>query len=404
MGVVVSRPGVSHDPQWARWEADPSRPAWTVGIEEEVMLVDPERWTLAYRLDDVLPVLSSALTKRMSAETHACTLELAGGVHTGVRAAVGELAALRVKLADELGPLGLRAAVAGTHPFAQGEDTEVSGSARYQILYEKMRELARREPTFALHVHVGVPDPELAILAADRLRAHLPLVLAASGNSPYWRGRDSGMASFRTPLFQGFPRSGIPRRFGSYDAYVEAVDVMLRAEIFPEPTFIWWDVRVQPRLGTVEVRIPDAQTTVADATGIAALIQALVRLEATEGYATRELVEAHELLEENRFIAARDGMDARLVDVATASQVPVRVQLEELLAACTPHAEDLGSVAELEQLRALMRSPGYARQREMVQRVGLSGLVESLAMAFVEKVSGTPGPAETAGSHARDSR
>jgi glutamate---cysteine ligase / carboxylate-amine ligase len=368
------------------------------------MLVDPERWALAYRLDDVLPVLSSALTKRMSAETHACTLELEGGVHTGVRAAVGEVAALRLKLAGELAPLGLRAAVAGTHPFAQGEDTEVSGGARYQLLYEKMRELARREPTFALHVHVGIPDPELAILVADRLRAHLPLILAASGNSPYWRGRDSGMASFRTPLFQGFPRSGIPRRFGSYDAYVDAVDVMLRAEIFPEPTFIWWDVRVQPRLGTVEVRIPDAQTTVADMAGIAALIQALVRLEATEGYAAPELVGAQEVLEENRFIAARDGMDARLVDVGTASQVPVRGQLEELLAACTPHAEDLGSVAELEHLRVLMRSPGYARQRATVQEAGLSGLVESLAAAFVEEMSDRPAPAETAGSRARDSR
>jgi glutamate---cysteine ligase / carboxylate-amine ligase len=384
---------MSHEPEWARWGADPSRPAWTVGIEEEIMLLDPERWSLAYRLDDVLPVLSDGLTVNMSAETHACTLELAGGIHTSVREAVGELAALRAKLAEELTPLGLRAAVAGTHPFAQGEDTEISGGERYQVLYEKMRELARREPTFALHVHVGVPDPELAILAADRLRAHLPLILAASGNSPYWRGRDTGMASFRTPLFQGFPRAGVPRRFGSYGAYVDAVDVMLRAEIFPEPTFIWWDVRVQPRLGTVEVRIADAQTTVGASAGIAALIQALVRLEATDGYAPPELVGAHEVLEENRFIAARDGLDARLVDVKTASQVPVRKQLEELLAVCEPHADDLGSRAELDELRLLMESPGAARQRAAVRESGLGGLVASLASAFVEQETETPASA-----------
>jgi len=357
------------------------------------MLLDPERWALAYRLDDVLPVLSTELTRKMSAETHSCTLELAGGVHTGVRAAVGEVAALRARLAEELAPLGLRAAVAGTHPFAQGEDTEVSGGERYQVLYDKMRELARREPTFALHVHVGVPDPELAILAADRMRAHLPLILAASGNSPYWRGRDSGMASFRTPLFQGFPRSGVPRRFGSYRAYIEAVDIMLRAEIFPEPTFIWWDVRVQPRLGTVEVRIADAQTTVAATAGLTALIQALVRLEATEGYAPPELVGAQEVLEENRFIAARDGMDACLIDVASASQVPVRQQLEELLAVCEPHADDLGSRAELDQLRALMESPGAERQRAAVRESGLSGLVAGLASAFVEQEIETPASA-----------
>lgn len=357
------------------------------------MLLDPDGWGLAYRLDDVLPVLSAALSANISSETHACTLELAGGVHGGVRAAVGELAALRAMLAEELTPLGVRAAVAGTHPFAQGEDTEVSGGERYQLLYEKMRELARREPTFALHVHVGVPDPELAIRAADRLRAHVPLILAVSGNSPYWRGRDSGMASFRTPLFQGFPRSGIPRRFGSYGAYIEAVDVMLRAGVFPEPTFIWWDVRVQPRLGTVEVRIADAQTTIGATAGVAALIQALVRLESTEGYVSTELVEAQEVLEENRFIAARDGMDAELVHVRSASLVPVRRQLEELLTVCEPHADDLGTRAELDELRALMDSPGAARQRATVREAGLVGLVASLASAFVEPWVGSPASA-----------
>jgi glutamate---cysteine ligase / carboxylate-amine ligase len=371
-------------PAWAEWQADRARPAWTVGIEEEVMLLDPESWALAHRLDDLLPLLSTALTEKVSAETHACTLELAGGVHTGIRMAVRELFALRVKLAEELAPQGLRAAVAGTHPFAVGEDTEVSESARYQVLYEKMRELARREPTFALHVHVGVPDPDLAILAADRIRAHLPLILAVSANSPYWRGRDSGMASFRTPLFQGFPRSGIPRRFGSYAAYTDVVDLMLRADAFPEPTFIWWDVRVQPRFGTVEVRIADAQTRVSESAGIAALIQALVRLEATEGHAPPQLVAAQEVLEENRFLAARDGIDARLIDVTSATRVPARAQLDELLAVLEPHAEDLGSSAELDKLRALMDSPGAARQRATLRDAGRRGLTESLASAFLD--------------------
>jgi glutamate---cysteine ligase / carboxylate-amine ligase len=371
-------------PEWAQWQADHERSAWTVGIEEEVMLLDPGSWALAHRLDDLLPVLSPGLTEKVSAETHSCTLELAGGIHTGVRTAVRELLTLRARLAAELAPHGLRAAVAGTHPFAVGEDTEVSESARYQVLYEKMRELARREPTFALHVHVGVPDPELAMRAADRIRAHLPLILAVSANSPYWRGRDSGMASFRTPLFQGFPRSGMPRRFGGYAAYTEVVDLMLRADALPEPTFIWWDVRLQPRFGTVEVRIADAQTTVSDTAGIAALIQALVRLEATEGHAPPELVGAAEVLEENRFLAARDGIDASLIDVATASRVSARGQLEQLLEVCEPHSDDLGSRAELDELRALMESPGAARQRAIAEEAGQRGLVESLAGAFLE--------------------
>jgi glutamate---cysteine ligase / carboxylate-amine ligase len=371
-------------PAWAAWSPEAAEAPWTVGIEEEVMLLDPESWALAHQLDELLPLLSTGLTEKVSAETHACTLELAGGIHVGIRTAVRELLALRRKLAEELEPHGLRAAVAGTHPFAVGEDTEVSESARYQVVYEKMRELARREPTFALHVHVGVPDPDLAIQAADRIRAHLPLILAVSANSPYWRGRDSGMASFRTPLFQGFPRSGVPRRFGSYAAYTELVDLMLRADAFPEPTFIWWDVRVQPRFGTVEVRIADAQTTVSESAGIAALIQALVRLEATEGHVPPELVGAQEVIEENRFLAARDGIDARLVDVTSATRVPARAQLEELLAVCEPHAEDLGSRAELDELRALIDSPGAARQRATMRDVGERGLTASLASAFLD--------------------
>jgi glutamate---cysteine ligase / carboxylate-amine ligase len=369
---------------WARWNADPARPAWTVGIEEEVMLLDPGSWALAHRIDDVLPELSPALAGSVSAETHACTLELATGVRVGVGAAVSELFALRTALADELGRLGLRAAVAGTHPFARGEDTQVSGSARYQVLHEGLRELARREPTFALHVHVGVPDAELAIRAADRLRAHLPLILALSANSPYWRGRDSGMASVRIPLFQAFPRSGIPRRFGSYAAYVEAVDVMLRADAIPEPTFIWWDVRLQPRLGTVEVRVADAQTTVAEVAGLAALIQALVRMDATEGYAHEEQVAAQEVLDENRFLAARDGMDAHLIDARTAERVPAREQLATLLAACGPHADDLGCRAELSGVPTLARNPGARRQRDAARAHGQAGLVAALAAVFLD--------------------
>ena len=147
-----------------------------------------------------------------------------------------------------------------------------------------MRELARREPTFALHVHVGVADPEDAVRLANRLRAHLPLLLALSANSPFWQGRDTGLASARTPLFQAFPRVGIPRAFDDYADYVEAVDLLIRCGAFPEPTFLWWDVRLQPRFGTVEVRIMDAQTTVEDTAALVALVQSIARLEVEEGF------------------------------------------------------------------------------------------------------------------------
>jgi hypothetical protein len=176
----------------------------------------------------------------------------------------GELACLRGTLAAALDGLGLRAAGAGTHPAAQWQETEIAAGERYQAIHETMRELARREPTFALHVHVGIPDPEQALQALVRLRAHLPALIALSANSPYWQGRDSGMAAVRLPVFGGFPRTGIPRSFADYADYVEAVDVLLRCGAFPEPTFLWWDLRLQPALGTLEVRVMDAQTRIDD--------------------------------------------------------------------------------------------------------------------------------------------
>jgi carboxylate-amine ligase len=169
------------------------------------------------------------------------------------------------------------------------------------------------------------------------------------------------------------------------------VDVMLRADAFPEPTFIWWDVRLQPRFGTIEVRIADAQTRVAEVAGLAALIQSLVRLEATEGWVSEELVAAQEVIEENRFLAARDGIEARLINVRIDERVPAREQLELLLAACAPHAEALGCAAELEEARALAAAPGARRQREAVRQVGQRQLVAALAGAFLD-----PGPAGTA--------
>ena len=193
-------------------------------------------------------------------ETHGLALELATQPHSTVASACAELRTMRAGLNATVRSLGIRAAVAGTHPLVRAEEVEVSPGARYQFLHQSLRELARREPTFALHVHVAVPDAELAVRAYNGMRAHVPVLLALSANSPFTRGRDSGLASARTPVFQAFPRSGIPREFDFYDAYIESIDVLIRCGAIPEPTFIWWDVRLQPKLGTLEVRVMDAQT------------------------------------------------------------------------------------------------------------------------------------------------
>ena len=193
---------------WADWNAD-SAP-WTVGLEEEVMLLEPDG-SPAWRSEDVLRALPPDLVEHTRGETHGLALELATNPHETVAAAANELRGMRAGLAETVRALGLRAAVAGTHPTVRSEEVEVSPGARYQYLHASLRELARREPTFALHVHVAVPDAELAVRALNGMRAHIPVLLALSANSPFTRGTDSGLASARTPVFQAFPRTGIPR-------------------------------------------------------------------------------------------------------------------------------------------------------------------------------------------------
>lgn len=367
------------DRQWCDWEPSP---AYSVGIEEEVMLLDPADWSLAQRIEEVLACLPAAIASHVGAETHQAAIELACDPHGRVGPAISQLGDLRAALARSLRSLGLRAAGGGMHPTALWSDTRVSPSGRYQLIDDSMRVLARREPTFALHVHVGVSDPEAAIDLMNRLRAHLPLLLALSANSPFWQGRDTGFASARTLVFQAFPRTGLPRRFASYDAWCEAVEVLLPAGAIPEPTFLWWDVRPQPRFGTIEVRIMDAQCTLGRSAALVALVQSLARLELEEGYASPALVRAEEVLAENRFLAARDGVEANLIVPTQGIRRPLRDQLAELVAAARPHALTLGCAHELDGIEALAENPSAELQRHRVASDGMTGTVAAHAEDF----------------------
>jgi glutamate---cysteine ligase / carboxylate-amine ligase len=347
------------------------------------MLLDPTDWSLASRADAVMKQLTGELKEHTSTETHGSALELRTDPHETASEGLTQLEQLRGELAEELDKLGMRAAVAGLHPFTQWQSTKISEGDRYRFLYGSMRELARREPTFALHVHVAVPDPESAMLAANRLRSHLPLLLALSANSPFWQGRETGLASARTPLFQAFPRVGIPRAFADYDDYVSTIDLLLRCEAFPEPTFLWWDVRLQPRFGTIEVRIMDAQTTVADSTALTALVQSLIRLEANEGSGADPAIDLPEVIAENRFLAARDGAEASLIDARNGQRAQVPDVLDAVLNMCAPHAEDLGCAEELQWTRNLASTPRPVRQLDLARGPNkLPGLVEALSALF----------------------
>jgi glutamate---cysteine ligase / carboxylate-amine ligase len=343
------------------------------------MLLDARTRSVANRIDDVLAALPANLAGHASAETHACVLELKTAPHATVADVAAELATLRPALDDLLrDDLGLRAAAAGTHPLAMRSEVAVAADPRHREIARAMGALAHREPTMALHVHVAVPDGSTAVRALDGLREDMPLLLALSANSPFWRRCDSGFASMRSPIFSMFPRVGIPRRFGTYERYVEVIDRMLPSIAVPDPTYLWWDARLQPRFGTVEVRVMDAQSRLTDVAALAALVQCLVRWHADDG--GRDETEA-EVLAENRFLAARDGMDAVFIGIRGGGRAAFDV-LAERLEACRPYAAPLGCRSELAQVAALAGDPGHARQRRHAAREGLDGLVASLVEDF----------------------
>jgi glutamate---cysteine ligase / carboxylate-amine ligase len=374
-------------PAWSAWRSDSPSSAFTIGIEEEFMLLDPRDWSLAFRSEEVIAGLGPDLRDRVTPETHAAVMEVTTGVHRRVADAVAELAGLRWKLSRALARHGLRAGVAGMHPTAVGEDTVVSSQPRYRAIGESMRVLARREPTLATHVHVGIAHPRDAIRLLNRLRAHLPLLLALSANSPFWQGRATGFASTRTTVFDAFPRTGVARAFRDYADWVERVDALLRCGAIADPSLLWWDARLQPRYGTVEVRIMDAQTTVADVAALAALVQSLALLELERPETPAGGSPANELIEENRFLAARDGMHALLIDVDSGRRIAAVDQLDDTLAACGPWADVLGCRRELQAVRRLGVANGAARQVAHAHAGDLRAVTASLARAYAAGLS-----------------
>jgi carboxylate-amine ligase len=279
------------------------------------------------------------------------------------------LGALRARLRAS----GATAIGAGLHPSAALGDVVIFPADRYRRIESDMRILQKRTPTCALHVHVGLPDAETAIRTCNALRSHLPLLQALAANSPFWHGRDSGLASARAQAFRAFPSSDIPSAFESFAAYAERVQEQADAADLPDYTFLWWDIRPHPILGTVEVRAMDSQATLSAVAGLAALVQALARCGAEESGPW----EPREVLMQSSFRAARDGLDATLWH--NGALRPVREIARETLAQVRPYARDLGSDAALDEVeRILAEGNGATRQRRAFERGGLPAVLEDL--------------------------
>jgi carboxylate-amine ligase len=332
---------------------------YTLGVEEEYMLLDPESFDLVQRIDTVLAgIVGHADEARIKPELMQSVLEVATPVCRTAGDADRELRRLRGSVREIAASNGLRMGSAGTHPFSLYERQRITARDRYRALVDQMQYVARRELIFGLHVHVAVDDADKAINVVNGILVDLPLLLALSASSPFWRGEPTGLASTRQPIFAAFPRSGPPPRFRDYAEYAEVIGQLEHTGVIADYTHTWWDIRPHPKLGTVEIRICDGVTRVEDAIAISAFCQALVK-HYCELYEQEGSIPGHHrvLTTENKWLAVRYGLEAPLMDLATGrrNRVAVAQLVRRRLRDLEPHARELGSERELEGVREILR-------------------------------------------------
>jgi glutamate---cysteine ligase / carboxylate-amine ligase len=342
-------------------------PQFTLGVEEEYMLLDPQSFDLVQHVDTVLTAVENGeFTERIGPELMQSVVEISTPVCRTAADVDSELRRLRSYVTEIARGQDLRVGSAGTHPFSLFERQRITARDRYRNLVDQLQYIARRELIFGLHIHVAVDDPEKAIHVTSALLLHLSELLALSANSPFWRGEATGLASSRQMVFAAFPRSGPPPRFRDYADYAEVVGQLEKTGCIADYTHIWWDIRLHPRFGTIEVRVMDAVSRVEDTTALAAYVQGLVKLYSERYESGAELPSYHRILTtENKWLAARYGLEAPVMDLATGrrNRVPVAQLVRRRLRDLEPHARELGAERELEGIRSILgRGNGSDRQ------------------------------------------
>lgn len=370
-------------------------PLYTLGVEEELMIVDGESMDLVSAIEEMIESIPREMEGEVKPELMQSVLEISTNVCRSAGEAAGQLEDLRRRVRETAESKGLTIGSAATHPFAKWEEQRIVDRPRYLEVVDALRFVARQELLFGLHVHVGMDDPEKAIHVANGMRVHLPILLALSSNSPFWRGVPTGLMSTRTPIFKQFPRVGVPPRYESWADFESRVEFMVRAKAVDDYTYFWWDVRPHPNLGTVEIRVCDAQTRLEHTIALAALVQAMCK-ELVEHYDAQNVLGTYpqEMLDENKWLAARYGLEAELVDLPSSSRVTAVDLGLRLVERLRPHAQELHCEREFEGVEDLIeRGTGAQRQlavwranrdmRTLVRRI-----VEATAIGVSGRVAG----------------
>jgi glutamate---cysteine ligase / carboxylate-amine ligase len=336
-------------------------PAYTIGIEEELMILDAESLELVNAIESLL---EAAPAGEIKPELMESVLEVSTEPCGNTAQAGEQLRDLRHQVAQTAAAKNLAIGSSGTHPFAMWEDQRIVARPRYRDLISALRFVARQELIFGMHVHVGIDDADKAIHVANGMRVHVPVLLGLSANSPFWRADVTGLASVRTPIFRAFPRVGIPPTYKDWADYERRVEFMINCKVIEDYTYLWHDVRPHPNFGTVEIRVMDSQTHIEHTLGLAALVHGLVK-ELCEHFDAGKTLSRYpyEMLDENKWLAARHGLEGELVDLPDAGRVSTRALARRLLDRMREHCQDLGSEGDLDAVQDLLdRGNGAARQ------------------------------------------
>ncbi len=343
---------------------------FTLGIEEEFQIIDPETRELRSHIQQILADGKMILKEHVKPEMHQSVVELGTEVCGDARVARQQVVYLRTELAKLAARYGLKIASAGTHPFSHWMDQLITMDERYATIVKDMQQIARANLIFGLHVHVGIPDREEGIDIMNQARYFLPHLYALSVNSPFWLGQNTGLKAYRQMIFERFPRTGIPDAFESLSEYEDFLKLLISTSCIDNAKKIWWDIRLHPFFDTIEFRICDAQSRSDDTIALAALMQAIVcKLQKLRRANVTFRNYPKRLLDENRWRASRYGLDGKLIDFGRKCEVEERELLHEMLEFVSTEVEELGNQAEIAHIERIMREgTGADRQLTVWER------------------------------------
>jgi carboxylate-amine ligase len=345
---------------------------FTIGVEEEFQIIDPATCELRSHVSQLVSAASPDIIEQVKNEMHQSIVETGTNICQNVAELRIEMHRTRGELVAAAERAGLQVAAAGTHPFSSWIDQVISPGERYQNIIEELQQLARSLLIFGMHVHVAMPDKQSTIDMMNMVRYFLPHLLALSTSSPFWMGRNTGLKSFRTTVFRRFPRTGVPEQFESWSAYEHFVDLLVKLHCIDNGKKIWWDVRPHPTFGTLEFRMCDVATRVEEAVAIAALTQAIV-VKLYKLYTSNQSWRLYRraLIEENKWRAARYGIEGKLIDFGKEEEVPMRSLIPELLELVDDVLDELGSRSAVEYVHTILNEGTSAeRQLRVYQETG----------------------------------